>query len=698
MERATRRGNALVALLSAGALVAVISVPEVATAQPPQLRASGATPLQADVTDLDPGVLPSVQQMTQRSLAPRKLGRRAAARSQCQFGSWGALPTDKVKAAEVLRGKTTLSPYGVLRIAKNPSWRAQAGLDYSGDGHIHSLFWALPLLRTGVATKNRRMVNRFYALLADWIKDNPPSKPRLASAYGQIEMGFRMLTMSCALAGPVPNRKLRKTIRKSLLVQATYALHHWSAVNNASFHEASGIFAAGCALGSSQLRSSGGKRMAIITKAMVEADGSVREGSIWYARNTYIWTQQEIARIRACGARVPAVLNRSMQIPEFLAYGVRPDGRWEALGDSVPSRAAAPLASTSAGLSYAATQGTQGTSPKAVYRRFNAGFVFGRSGWGVERPFASETFYSIRTGPGPGVEYHAHNDQGAVTVYANGRQLLFDTGQYRYTHNAAASFVRSRQAHNMVTIPGLRAGSAAPTIDRSLSTPEGDFTSLTDRSYRGQRLRRSIWYDRVGQFFVVMDDVATSKARWSYVNWNLGRDRTVTKYPTSIIVPKPIPIPTGTPTPVPVDPQQGDTPTPDPSPTVDHWAGFVRGTVISTSGPGADASLISVGNTPRVSVASGRRDSYRGWNSSKYGELVPSPSVHIALQGKSSRFVTVVIPRAVGVTTKSVSARAKVTGSGALVHVTNGGAEYLLSLTSSGVVRIPIPGALGSTS
>ena len=71
----------------------------------------------------------------------------------------------------------------------------------------------------------------------------------------------------------------------------------------------------GCATGDKKLRNKGLTLMARNTSKMIAADGSVREGSLIYSRNTYKWTQQQIARIRGCGVRVPAELLRADRTP-----------------------------------------------------------------------------------------------------------------------------------------------------------------------------------------------------------------------------------------------------------------------------------------------------------------------------------------------------------------------------------------------
>ena len=100
---------------------------------------------------------------------------------------------------------------------------------------------------------------------------------------------------------------------------------------------------------------------------------------------------------------------------------------------------------------------------------------------------------------------------------------------------------------------------------------------LVDGAYAGTQLQRTIWYDRLGDYFIVMDDVSMDRVGTFNVNWNFGRDRAVT----------------------------------------------VDGQSASTNGSGANVSVFNVGNVVSYTVGADEQNPYRGWNSSKYGELVP---------------------------------------------------------------------------
>ena len=590
----------------------------------------------SDGTEIDPGPLPqdSVPSLPQTRSTPAK------AASQCQYGMFASAAADDVDATNIMRGYARVAQYGTFRLKKNPSWRYTSALDNSGNGNMHALFWMLPLLRVGLRTGNQAMVKRFYALMFDWIKDNPPKRPRQSDAYGQIESGWRMTTMACGLAGPAPNRK---KLKDALRTQAKVAAKRWSNVNNVSFIQAGGIFSAGCATGDKKLRNKGLTLMARNTSKMIAAEGSVREGSLIYSRNTYKWTQQQIARIRGRGVRVPAELLRADRTPDFLAHSIRPDRRYEALGDGTPAKSSTADAPGGGAFAYMATKGAEGTVPSKPYSSWSAGFIFGHSGFGQSRPFGDETYYSVRTGPGHATEYHAHSDAGALTMASKGSQLLYDTGQYKYVRDAASAFIYSRAAHNNVSLDGRSASAPRPTVVTSQSSSDGDLTSVVDPAYVGTQLQRTIWYDRVGDYFIVVDDVSMDRVGTFYLNWNFERDRMVT----------------------------------------------IDGQSASTSGPGANVSVINVASPVSYSVGAGQKSPYRGWSSEAYGELVPAPSLRAHAWGPANRIVSVIVPRASGVEPSTVSATGTITAAGAQVDTTIGGTTYRIDLSPTGAVRLP---------
>lgn len=647
---------ALVSSLLAGGLSAFSPV----AATPTQTTASSAAQrTSSDWLDYEVGEIPSDSDIENAGKRARAIETRAKkkkkrrvnyapairrAKAQCiPYSRWKGLSDDYKRARDIMvKRRTTIDPYGTLRVPKNPNWRRQASLDYSGNGHMHSLFWALPLLRVGRKTKNKRMIKRFYNIIYDWIKDNPPNRPRQASAYGQIQAGYRMITFACAFAGPAPKRAV---LWKALKREYKVASRSWRSVNNASFHHASGILAMGCVLGNRRYRNRGLSLLSRITGNMVASDGSVKEGSVHYAYSTYGWTKQQMMRVSACRVKIPSTLKRVDKIPQFLGMAIRPDRRFESIGDGHADIAQERYAPSRSWWQYSASAGARGTRPTIKYRAFQAGVLFGRSGWGVNQAFSRETFYSLRYGPGPRYQYHAHYDGAAMTLAAAGKQLLVDPGQYRLKGGSVASYLRTRSAHNTVTVGGHSSTTTVPLLRHAQTNAEGDYTAVLDRPYKNSSIERKVWYDRKGNFFVVMDDVKLSKSASMYQNWNLNQGSSVA----------------------------------------------IEANGVHTSGSGANVSLISVGTPTAQRFYRGSKSPWAGWSAPKYGSVGASPSVRMVTSGKQARFVTVIIPRQPGIQKASVTATGELTGNGAIVQVSAAdGEKYRLQLHQRSVVRLPV--------
>ncbi|HEU4676080.1 MAG TPA: heparinase II/III family protein [Motilibacteraceae bacterium] len=568
--------------------------------------------------------------------------------AQCAVAN-PAQASDAAAADAIMRGRATIGQYGTYALAKDPTWRAQSTLDRSGNANVHGFTWLLPLLREGVRRHDTAMINRFYGLLADWRHDVRPQRLRSTGPYSALPEAQRIVAISCALAGPGgQDPRVVAFLREQAALMAR--ADHWQAINNTSLQQAAGLWVAGYVLGDTKIMKTGLARIDRMSRILLLADGSDREGSTQYAAYNYQVFTTIAARLRAGGARVPASVLAASRIPSLLAAATRPDGKLEALGDAVP--AATPnLRGTEA--EYAATSGRSGPVPSRLFSSFAGGYVFDRSGWGTgQRAFSDETFWSLRTGGASARALHGHADAGSVTLASHGSQLLFDSGLYRYTDGAARRYVVGRRAHDVVGIPSaLYRRTDGVRVTSRGSTADGDWVTLTDPGYDGYLLTRTVYYDRGGDYLLVWDTSrsttsAAGRPRTAEQNWQLGRDRVVR--------------------------------TATDGPTAAAW----------TEGPGANLSLRWVGPAPHLAVTTGQsRPAYLGWNSSAYGELAPAPTLTAAALAATGTWLTVVVPRADGVTDDAVAAAGWVGDTEAEVTVSTGSVRQQVHLTRSGAVR-----------
>ncbi len=569
---------------------------------------------------------------------------QAAAAQQCAMSFGLPNSTDAATAAALMQGTVNLGRYGTFTLAANPTWAPVSTLDSSGNDYMHALYYLLPLLREGVRTNNTAMLVRFYTVLADWVRDNPASASTRGHAWDEgIVVGFRALVLTCAAAVP---GNATAWLRQALYTTGAWLITHYTSVNNVGLHQSMGLLAIGATIGRPDWENFAVSRIGALAVRLIKDDGSDGEGAPAYAVDNYQWFLQGAERIRRAGLTVPAALGRVSLVPAFLAQAVRPDGKLEALGDTSP----VPLVPglwTGTAAEWTATGGQSGTPPTSTFATFAGGYVFGRSGWGTQQPYPQETFYSVRFGPRSGVP-HAHDDSGALTLYSKGSELLFDVGQWRYSYGATRNYVVSRAAHNVVVVEGAaRSSWPSPTLVNA-TTGDFDVVTVVDRGYRGVTLTRTIAYDRAQDLFVVWDRLVSATSVKASQQWGLGPDR-------------------------------GTTVAPD---------------MVSSTGPGANVSLLFTGGSDGLDVVKGATSPMRGWNSSGYGQLSPAPSVRSTQFGTHLSWVTVIVPRAAGVSDAGLTATSTSNDTSATVGITtpSAGTTWLaLTNTSASVTAEPAP-------
>nr|WP_231134473.1 heparinase II/III family protein [Motilibacter deserti] len=538
-----------------------------------------------------------------------------------------------------MAGRAELGNYGWFPLAKDVSWRPYSTLDSSGKGHMHSLDWLLPLLREGARTGNTAMVDRFYAVLQDWVKDNGPNASSRRYAWGPpIYEGFRALALTCAAAGP----KGRSAWLVKAMVQHGGMLsdpRRYEGVNNASLHQAMGLYALAVTLGREDWKRVAASRMGSLATRLINADGSDNEGAPGYGVSNYRWFGEARTRLERGGSALPASFDRVADVPEFITMATRPDGRLEALGDTSPNTLKASLwAGTAA--EFAQTRGKSGPRPPATFAAYSGGYVFGRSGWGESRSFRNETFFSLRAGRKSGIP-HAHDDVSSVTLYAYGSPLLLDPGQWRYEYGSTRDYILSHASHNVVVVNGAsRVYQSTPQIEAS-SVNGIDLVTVTDRGYRGVTITRTLAYDRAEDALIVWDRLSSSSPVRASQQWLLGRGKGV---------------------------------------RLDADAAH-------TTGAGPNVSLLFTSGGAPMDVVKGSTNPRRGWNSTAYGEMAATPSLRASQTGTSLSWLTVIAPRRGGVTASTVSATATVSGSAAAVALTTPAGSAQVTLDGAGARR-----------
>ncbi len=233
------------------------------------------------------------------------------------------------------------------------------------------------------------------------------------------------------------------------------------------------------------------------------------------------------------------------QMWNYLAYTIRPDGGSLLNNDSDRNNHQAQLLAAAQyyhrpDWAYIVTNGQRGQAPHGLpsYVFPWAGQFITRGSW---RKDAQWAFFDV----GPmGVFYHEHRDRLHVSISAYGRDLLVDSGRYRYVRDDFWQYFRGSSSHNVILIDGR--GQRAherqwfePMQQRCLSTQEFDFVQGDfDKGFVGVKDRvihtRSLIYIR-HQFWIVVDHIATDQPHNIQALWHFHPNCTVTTQADSVL-------------------------------------------------------------------------------------------------------------------------------------------------------------------
>ncbi len=263
------------------------------------------------------------------------------------IGSWAA--------------RLVLSPYAAVRIPADPTWREDIGRDRNWGFQYHSLRWVLPLLQAYQATGNDAYRTRASALLYDWYRTNPRGGSPSPMAWNDHATAWRASVYACAADVLGLSTWLRAALGRNGSALADPNFYVWQ--GNHALNQDIGLLDVGLTLGRADWVDLAIIRLGQVIPTDVDPQGVNKEGAVGYQQ--YIYERARVAedRIRDAGRAVPSAFARVDLMPGFLGFAILPDGTYEALGDTDPSRASV-IPGTVA--EYAATRGTAG--PEALDR------------------------------------------------------------------------------------------------------------------------------------------------------------------------------------------------------------------------------------------------------------------------------------------------------------------------------------------
>jgi hypothetical protein len=507
--------------------------------------------------------------------------------SACVFSS-DAL----VRADEVMKNQYRLGTWPAFTLPSDLRWTENPPGDANWAFQFHAMRYVLDLLSATRLTGNMAYQDRGLALLLDWTRDNPPLSPPSIWSWSDHSTALRAIVLACTADATPMTSWLRTTL-----------VTHGEKLADPSFYRKEGNHALNQDLGLLEvarvLDRADWQRLAVdrintLISTSIDPQGVTNEQSVGYQFYNYRRYTQAAERITAVGLTPGSEFSRLELMPEFLAHATLPNGKLEMIGDTSGDHGASILGTVA---EYAATSGASGPKPTRTIARYDAGYLFARTGWGERRAATDETFWSLRWGPGP--VFHGHPDGLSLTLAGYGSRLLLDTGLYSYTWSPYRSFFKHREGHNVVTVDGATWDNTAATrlLDFQKSTRYID-VRLRASGYPGVTHTRRVTYSRRLDYLLIDDRLASSSVHTYRQLWHLAEDS-------------------------------------QPA---------IEGSSVRTQRTTGNVLIRQLAGTPTLRIIKGRTDPVQGWVSYSYGTKVAAPVEEAIQKGKHVRYLTLIVP------------------------------------------------------
>lgn len=533
-------------------------------------------------------------------------------------------------------------PYQVGNGSGDIDWRSDPYKRPSWYMWLHSLRWLGQGVRAA-AGGDRQALTRVMAVIGDWVRDHPYSWKGDVGAWESTM--HRANVLICARQAVLSGLGVQQLpseyewLDRSLLEHSRFLIENWSGPWNHGTDESIALLGIGCVLGRSELTNHAAKRLTEAITVSIDPQGSTNEQSIGYAMFSYQMWGRAVTALRRCGFDpAPVIEVRRRAAAEWIALATTSAGELPQVGDSIRQR---PQAVAGTPLEYAATLGRRGTRPARRTAVFDAGYVFGRTGWGETRPFTQESTYSIRFGPAR--QLHGHEDHTSITYTSRGRDILIDPGHSGYQRDQWQTFVRSQAAHNVMTIPTAEVVRAETKLTRSLIGPRSEYYQFADKPAKGVDRTRDVLVLKDPDLIVTLDRGRSDTDQRYETLWHLPPDQNVTvQSATTAVAAKP----------------------------GDRSKTYVLQVPYQDS-QGGDA----------ITVQKGKTDPVQGWYFSGRTPREPAPVVTFGRSGRTATILSVVAP--VGAA-ETVAYSTRTQGSHFFVDLTVGSRKTTIRVASDG--------------
>ncbi|WUJ73349.1 heparinase II/III-family protein [Kribbella soli] len=539
--------------------------------------------------------------------------------------TWGTTPPTKVGD-----GKGNIN--WRINPDKNPSWYMW----------LHSLRWLGQGINAG-AKGDKRALQRVSNIARDWVNDNPYSWKSDVGAYeSTMHRTNVLICLRQAVLSGLHVVKLPLTytwLDDALMEHAWFLQKNYSGDWNHGTDESLALFGIGCTLQRNDLKKIASDRLTSAIKTSIDTQGSTNEQSTAYAQFNYALWGRAIDVLRKCGVDPgTTIIARRRELAKWLALATNSLGNLPQLGDSEVVRTV-PVPGTV--LEYAGTLGQQGIRPTQRVGIFDAGYIFGRTGWGEKRPFTQESTYSIRFGPSQ--KLHGHNDHTSITYTSHGRDILIDGGHAGYKIDDWRFWAKSQFAHNELTVKSAT-GHPETRLTRSSIGATSEFYELHDSPGAGIDRTRDVLVLKDPDLMVVLDRGTSSSDEDYSTLWHLPSDQ-------KVVV-----------------------------------SGNDRA-VAAKPGDRVKTTLLQIPfqqQTTPIEVVSGSQDPIQGWHYKTIDKRVAAPVVKFNRSGNSAKILSVIAPTR---TNAVVSYSTSQQGSRMLVNLKVDGVTTVIAVSADGTLQ-----------
>lgn len=305
---------------------------------------------------------------------------------------------------------------------------------------------------------------------------------------------------------------------EAITYHGQWLLEHFDGYWNHGLSQALALMIVGGRLSNEEMLDTGAKRAVACLEVMIDKEGAINEQAPEYSnyierlRSTAV---DALEMFDAPGAEKLKAKQRPLE--EFIAHSLTPAGTFVEVGDSMPRR---PEYVRGGALEYALSNGVTGPEIPRV-KVYDAGYIFGRSGFGQRRPKDLESYYTLRFGPPR--QIHGHFDHLSLTYWDRGRNIIVDAGHPGYVRGPLRSYAQSRLAHNVLSVRGKEhdVEAASRLVDYQIEESWSAF-DLEDTAWEGLHWNRSACFVDCGPFVVSDSLEPTRTVEYAEQRWNVA--------------------------------------------------------------------------------------------------------------------------------------------------------------------------------